>query len=311
MQATDTHIVLTTDAPGTPGYLEATRGRVSASIVPWVLGVGRGTKKAAWAISTGRYKADLSHRPEVIRGRILEPVIASEWEKQRGQKLLPTPGTVTRAGFEFICATPDRITERGSTWEAKSIGPWAKRDWIKGVPVAARVQGHTQALLYAPDKPVCFAGLHLPDEDQRRANPDDYDAEPLLWLDDAPDKSFREMIVNEVGAFHANFIVKDIEPPSESEKDLEIVKALHAGTASMSVQLDAALDDTIDQWLKAKKDGNEAEKRRRLFEARIRDKMGDAGLGYSPKFTLVLKTIERAGYTVAPTAYRQLDADPR
>lgn len=311
MQETSAAIVLTTDAPGTEGYNAATRGRVTASIVPWVLGVGRGTKKEAWAVCTGKYKRDLSHRPEVIRGRILEAVIASEWEKQRGQKLNPSPGTVTRAGFEFLAATPDRITERGSTWEAKSIGPWAKRDWVKGVPVAARVQGHVQALLVAPDMPVCFAGLHLPDEDQRRANPDDYDAEPLLWLDDAPDPAFRDMIVNEVGAFVANFVQKDIEPPSESDKDLEIVKELHRGSSGNSVQLTAAIDDTVKAWLAAKKEKNEAEKRQKLLEARIRDQMGDASLGYSPGFTLALQNVERSGYTVAPTSYRQLHADAR
>lgn len=134
----------------------------------------------------------------LLLGRLLEPVVATLYEKRTGNRLLQPPGILVHPDHDCILGTPDRLVlgqERGC--EIKTVNSWSRTAWgdpgTDQVPDDYLIQSqHYMGLTGFGiwDVPVLFSGARFEIYVVPR------DADFIAWMFDRLTAWWRERIVN-------------------------------------------------------------------------------------------------------------------
>ncbi len=111
-----------------PKQQEARKSGIGASESADILGLGWRTPYELWMIKTGRIEAeDISQKPSIIMGNLLEPVIASRYEELTGEKVRRVSSTLYHAQYPHILCHIDRKIEgKRKALEIKTASPFDK-----------------------------------------------------------------------------------------------------------------------------------------------------------------------------------------
>jgi putative phage-type endonuclease len=138
--------VITGEA-NTPAWLRGRKGFLGASEVACVLGLSK------WATRLSIYVDKLSDNIDDTMderqewGHRLEDAIAAWVQDSQGITVLPSPGLLQSTVYEWLGATPDRVTPDGEPVELKTSDTFMKHDWDDGPPAAYVIQVMVQMIV--------------------------------------------------------------------------------------------------------------------------------------------------------------------
>jgi putative phage-type endonuclease len=214
---------------------EKREGRITGTMATQILGVSPyGTPLSAWTRLTGRLAAaDISGESYIKAGNYLEPAVAEWWSDETGLKLSKeSPGTLIDSEFDWLAGTPDRLIlpseGRGEgVWEGKTASYHKREDWSENeVPLAFQVQ--LQIYLRVTGLSWGSFGALIGGNDFR-------------WKHVERDDRFIAATIEFLLDWRERFIVKDTPPPpSATERDTRILRALHPKDSGASIDLSPA-----------------------------------------------------------------------
>ena len=125
-------------------WLEARKSTIGGSEVAAILGISEyQTPYQLWEVKTGRrVPADLSENQAVIFGNLLEDVIADEFSRRTGRKVLRDNFIRKHPQYPFLTGNIDRIITAGESklgrgiLEIKTVNGWTFKEWEMKVPEA-------------------------------------------------------------------------------------------------------------------------------------------------------------------------------
>jgi len=302
--------VLTKEPPGSPEWLEAHKGVYGSNDLATIMGVekfGR-SKIKLWGEMTGKLqREDISQRPEVRRGILLEPVVLGLFAAETKKEILPTPGLVQHPTIPYFAVTPDALTDAGATVvEAKTVGLHRRRDWNADVPLHVQIQGQAMCWVLGLAK-VTFAAFCLDaeaddQEDEEAATKDSL----LLWAERDRRDDLIDVMGNELTQFHENHVLKDIPP--EPGGDFAVVKALFPRHDPGKVhEFSAEWEIPILRTFEIASAVTALGKEQKELKAKIALEMGDAEYAKTPGGVVLRNRVEpRKSYVVQASEPRVL-----
>ena len=262
-----------------------------------------------WAVKSGRVVVDKRETPAMRRGRLLEPVALELLaEERRGWQIAPC-GEYYDDPAEHIGATPDTKAWRPDregfgTIQIKTAGQFAYRaNWAEEIeaeraPLWVAVQASIEAALMGASWASVAVMTFGEGIDIRVV---DIPLKPAIF------SRFRELAAD----FWRRVREGDSYPP-DWNRDAALVSRMltddEGGEIDLSADAEAAalvarrtiLSETAAQ-------GVEAERERKLIDARLVHKLGNASRGYlAGGAVLSAKTTRRKGFVVKPSVYRQV-----
>lgn len=290
--------VLTTDAPGSPTWKLAHKGRIGGHGAASILGVGYQSPLQLWAELTGKLEPeDISRKPWIRRGIALEPVVSALYAEETGRTVLPSPGLVQHPTLDWVAVTPDGLLKgMDGVPEFKTFGLHMRKDWSAKVPDRHYAQGQ----LYCVVLGVAFVSFGA------MAIDDDEEAEPLLWKDEPSNQVFQDYMMGELVQFREKHWLTDIPPPATA-KDLGALKRMFPKPAEGKVvELSSALSELWRQREEMNREKNVLEKEAEKIQATILQEIQDAEYAVGEGFVLRCKVEPRSGYQVEPSRPRIL-----
>lgn len=238
------------------------------------------------------------------RGRDLEPIIVKclqrrhpDWEFQAANEYLRDDE------FRLGCS-PDvyaRVTNGiDAVCQLKVVSSWEwKRRWSGGVPPEWILLQNLTELHLTNAK----FGLIVP------FDVDAWDIRDLYRVDRFPD------VENEIAVRAASFmlaVVTGQEPKADWARDAGTVAARWpVATVGKSVDLtgDNRAPELCRDYLDVGDKLSNLKTQQKAIAAELQAKIGDAEIAQITGYEVTFKTINRRGYTVKPTSYRQLSVD--
>lgn len=312
-------------------WLEA-RGAdvITASEAASIYGIGFESPFQLWARKTGQVQRDdLSKNERVYWGNVHEPTVIRECQLRTGRRALAPsewsrvvrcevltlehegqPKYVLRnPALPLFTCTPDFILDRWTRLpglddqvehegpgcgEAKTADKHQAREWDKAVPLKYQVQVQMQMLVSGLSwacVPVLIGGNDFRIYDVQRND------------------AFCADMVQRLSDWHREHVVLGVPPPV-GEDDESTIKLLYSKGGGGAIVLPAEPWATLDRRReRAKAAKSKLEKLIKTYDAQIKAALANADVasieGTSVQYQLSL--VNRAGYTVDPTTYRQLD----
>lgn len=286
-------------------WLDLRKQDVTASVAGALLGVhDYATAYGLWALKSGKIAEDPEETGAMKRGRLLEPVAAALIQEQHPDWKLERPGAYYRDPLSRIGATPDLFAanaEGRGVIQIKTVEPgmfrrvWRDADtgdarpplWIA---VQAIIEAHlTGAKWAAVGALIVGYGIDL-------------HVVPV---------PIHEGVIDRIKEAVADFwrqVESGKAPAVDYGRDGAVLAELYAQDNGATIDLSG--DNRVpvllaeDEALAASL--SEGEKRRREIKNELIDKMGAATFATVQGWKLSAKTINRKGYAVAPSSYRQV-----
>lgn len=284
-------LILGPDAPRDQ-WLTTRRNGIGGSDAAAVLGLD--PYRSAWAVYLDKV-GELPDQPEnkaMRMGHKLEPVVADLFTEDTGITVLPTPGTLAHPDRPWQLVNPDRLTTDGGLLECKTTTQWLEDEWADGeTPMRALVQVHHA--LAVTGLPHAYLAVLIGGRDFRVV-PVQRD----------------EQVIDTITAIEAEFWrrVQDREPPPADHRDASLLAKMPAveGKARVCTPGEAArirdLQAAHAVALAAEKEATAAKK---TAAAQLAQLLGDAEVAvFDGQPIATYQTVNRSGYTVAPTSYR-------
>lgn len=287
----DAQLVLPADAPRGK-WLSARRGGIGGSDASTVVGVNRySSRYELWLDKTGRLR-DIEVTPRMEAGVRMETVMR-QWFMDRTGIQIRRQGLVRSKARPWQMVSLDGLTADGGIFESKCTN-WRLADEWEGDQVAdhAEVQAQHGLAVTGRSHAWVVALIDGWDFQIRRVDRD----EDLI-------ASITEMEER----FWFDHVIADVEPAIEAAA-LDTLKNQYPTVERPSVQVSpGVIRPLIADHKAAKADEKNARDRAKAAEAQIRALIGDAEQALiGDQVVATLPLIERAGYTVAPTSFRQL-----
>lgn len=283
-------------------WLAERRKLITASDVAAILGVD--PRRGPLAVYAAKVSDSEPDEPIYMRrGRRHEALIAEEYGEQEGREveMWPEYELLRHPDIPWLAATPDARTSRsakqsmvlsgGIPLEIKmAIG--SPHRWSDGPPLWYEVQVQIQVACYG-SRAGALGALTGPG--------------PLATYDIERDESFFSAALPRLEEFRARVLRRD--PPEADGLDgtTEAIERLWPTDNGATVALahdSLALADALDA---ARADESAAKERATQMRNILRARIGEASFGALPDGSLLsASVVERAGYTVEPTEYRQL-----
>jgi len=273
------------------------RKGIGGSDVAAILGLpnpGNRTALQIWAAKTGRAEPTPDNA-YLRRGRRLEPVVSDEYAEETGRAVLIEPEHFVHPTIPYLVGHIDRTIvdadrEPGDlgVLEAKAANAFMSRAWEDEAPLAAQVQLQ-HYLLVTGRKWGSVAGL-IGGMDFKyqdfTLNQDLIDG----WLFKAED-------------FWKH--VTDDTPPDPVAADAKVIGRIFKAIEGETVDLpDEAIQWDLDR-LSAQTEIKRFKELQDEAESKLKFAIGQAERGKLPTgVSYTFKTVNRAGYTVEPTSYR-------
>ncbi|KAB0269018.1 YqaJ viral recombinase family protein [Microvirga brassicacearum] len=289
-------------------WLELRQKDVTASAVAALLDVHPFiTGYELWALKTGVIHEDPEETPEMQRGRLLEPVAVQLMRETTDWKITHNTGAdqvylrdpAIRLGATIDVFAVDNLGSPGVV-QIKSVAPqvfkskWHNEAGELEAPIGVVLQALTEADLagaewaavaplvvgFGLDMPLC----HIP-------------------INKGAMERVREAVVD-----FWQMIAEGREPEPDWNKDDALLNRLGKTDNGTEVNLsgDNRLVELLHERTILKAEIKEQEGRVKEINEEIVQKLGPHERAYVPGFSVRRPTIERRGYTVQPTTYRQL-----
>lgn len=279
-------------------WLAARRQAIGASEVAALFGLSTHTSPfRLWAEKSGFAEpVDLSSEPFVKRGRRLEQFVADDYAENTGHEVTNLGQFALRRDEKSkAVATLDReikAPERGpGALECKTAHAFLAHSWDDGAPLVYQIQLQTQLACTGWDWGV-LACLIAGDD--------------FRHFEYQRNDELIAIIREKVAAFWK--CVESGSPPEPDAHDATraALKQMFPEAVYDAIELpaDAALLDVSLQQAKAEIKRWEAVEK--ACDAKLRYLIGAHAAGTIGGVTYTLKEIKRAGFTVAPTQFRQL-----
>lgn len=282
-------------------WLEARRSGIGSSDAPAVLDVSPFQPRAAlFAHKLGLEPAESTRAPWLEWGHLLEPVVADHYGRVTGRTVQADPPWTLRRSrqWPWMVATLDRIVvgpDPGpAPLEIKTAGAWRAEEWAEEPPLYVQVQVQHQLAVtgWTWASVAVLLGGHR-----------------FHWCDVARNDRFIERLVVQEREFVDRLARRELPPIDGSEATRDLLRHLYprettglvVNLTDAEADIDAALQAAnaeLAKWKLAKE----------MCENQLRAALGEAEVGVLPggRVTYGLKTVERKGYAVAPTTFRQL-----
>lgn len=285
-------------------WLAARKTGIGGSDAPVVMGVSPWKSPyALWCEKTG-LESDFVDNEVTRWGRLLEPVIADEYERITGRKLIDLGShTIQRHPKRSwqIC-THDRLIEdcdgRGrGVLSIKYVGSMAAREWEETWqeeqgPLYYRVQSqHEMAVsdLHWGAFAVYIWGQGLKHTDFERND------------------NFVESLVDEERAFWKRVETGEAPPVDGKESTTRALKRLYPKDSGKVVDLPPQFRAWRDEMVHLETVAKSAEKRIEHLRNEVRKVLGDASEGrFDGRTVCTYRTVKNKGSVVAPYEYRTL-----
>lgn len=271
---------------------------IGASEIGAVLGFNKyKTPYQVWEDKINRDIIPVIETPAMRRGKLMEDLVAQEYVAHTGNQIRRDNKIRIHPKYPFLFASLDRIIvdkgERGvGVLECKTVSSQTKKQWEEELPLSyyAQIQQQLAVTGYQWGEIALLVA-------------DTFD---LTILPFEQDKDFIQQMIEIAEKFWNENVLKKISPPMElPDFELAFIKDELKQQATERVYLDCK---TLYE-LKTQK--NELEKKIKERENEIKEFLGTkTHLYYGDKLIVTWKTIERKGYTVAPTTYRKFDLKP-
>lgn len=190
----------------------ARKAGIGGSDVAAILGINPyRTAMQVWLEKTGRMEPeDISNKPAVYWGNVLEPVIADEYAKRTGLELEIVPETLKHSKFPWLLGHIDRrIIGLSKFLECKTAGFYAAKDWgdtgtdFVPEPYIMQIQHYLAITGYEEaDLAVLIAGSDFRIYNIKR------------------DEGLISMMIEELNNFWHNHVLADMPPQSTSRLDV-------------------------------------------------------------------------------------------
>ena len=285
-------------------WLAARQSTLGASEVAAALGESPfDSPFSVWARKTGQTSADdLSDAEFVEWGNRLEAPIAAAVTDRHGRRVKHNDQfTVAHSeSFPFLSATVDAVQFRADTeielpatpgvLEIKTTNAFA--DWKDGPPLHVLIQLQTQLLVteFAWGSVACLVG------GQRLVGPFDYLA----------NESFFESVVPQLRTFWRCVETKTAPAIDNHKATARAISKLFPFDKGGEIDLPDCASEWCRDLAEVKRRIKELELQKCGLENQIKDAIQDKSAGFCPGYQITYRTIERAGYSVEPTSYRQL-----
>lgn len=288
----DATIVLPADAPREEWLAERRKG-LGGSDASTVAGVNRySSRYELYLDKTGR----LEERTATARmeaGTRLEPVLRQWFTDQTGITIR-RQGLVRSRQHPTQQVSLDGLTSDGGIFEGKTTGWYLADEWEDDqVSDHAEIQG--QHALAVTGRSHAWVAVLIDgwDFQVRRIERND---------------GLIDLLTTMELEFWDKYIVHDVEPPITGAADLNVVKQRYPWVEQDDTQVSPGLfRELADKLTVAKAAEKAVVAEKKTIEAQLRNMIGDAGDAYiGDQKVATLHTIERNGYTVEPTSFRQL-----
>lgn len=230
-------------------------------------------------------------------GTRLEAVIAKTYQEKSGRKVEPKGrGFILcqNKDYPFMLATPDRIQHIGepSLLEIKTLNAFQKDDWKEEPPLHYQIQLQHQLYVTGLRKGTlcCLIG-----------------GQKLVWFDMEAREDFHDVLVAKEVRFW-DMVVNRVPPPADgSPSSAKAIERLYPKSNGKIMDLgwDAREIDIKIIEINAQKKRLDDELSK--FKAEIKTMLGENEIGLLPGGgKWVWQTIERKGYEVESSTFRQL-----
>lgn len=279
-------------------WLEARRQGVGSSDVAGVLGIA---SVARWTSPIKVYTdklmpVDDDEGTEAMKwGRILEPHIIEEFARDLGREAKPYGKLVRSRRWPWMLATCDATQaaaeRKNGVLEVKATG-WRTGDWDEGIPDHVRVQAQHQLAVMDWEwgsVAVLIRGMNL------------------FYRDIERDESVIEHLVESTREFWERFQKGEPPNPDGSESARKAISALYPHDSGEVVQLPGELVALDKRREKVERALKKLKHHKEYLDQQFKVAIGEASEGVlADGTTYTYYRQERDGYTVKPTAFRQL-----
>ena len=247
---------------------------------------------------------ELPKRPDdavLSVGHELEPLTRRMFEAETGRKVDSAQERFRHPELEFMLANIDGSLDpvedfvgRG-VFEGKTTNPYAKQDWLQGVPIYYLLQ-ITHYMIVTGRSWGSVAVLILGED------------EPLMWADVELDTELAEMMIETETKFWRENVEQRVPPPVDGHTaTTEALKLMHPLDTGLVTQLDETAMEWREELTYATSNAKEAKDQVQTLKNKIRAAMGDYTYGELPDGTgFSLKTTDKKETVVKATSYRTL-----
>ena len=280
-------------------WLEKRRSYITSSDAAAILNLSR-YKSALEVYADKVLDAAAEDEPEYVKiGKLQEPVIAKLYEDATERALLDNGDydLVCSTDHPFMAATPDRywnsLVGVIGIVELKNVVGFKQYDWLEEPPLMFQVQLQHQ-LIVCGLKKGSFGVL--------------FNGNSFGWVDQDLNGRFADYLIEQEKAFWQRVQERRPPEPDASVSAKEAIARLYPKEhEAEAIALDSTYLDLATHLDNAKKLKKENKHAILEIENQIKAAMGDAAVALLPDCSsFTLKTVQRVGYSVEATSYRQL-----
>lgn len=282
-------------------WIKARQPSIGSSEAATILGCNPyQSKYSLWAVKSGLLeKPNLDDNEAVYFGNVLEPIIADEYAKRTGRKLVDHGRFAVRHHSElgWMVATLDReIVADGDrlpgALEVKSTSAYLSRQWNDEPPLVAQVQLQHQ-LAVTGWTWGSVAGL--------------IGGQRFLYRDQTRDEGFINLLIEK--EFEFLECIRRGTPPEvdASDSTAETLKDLYKRDTGVTVVLPGIAVQWDAELVQVKAELKALESKKQELENKFKAELKDASIGILDNgISYSLKTQERAGFVVPTSSFRVL-----
>jgi putative phage-type endonuclease len=275
---------------------------IGASEMATVMGRSKwGSPLSLYYEKTGEVPAKELDAERIRWGNLLEPIIIQEFGDRAEREVKPAGQLLRSREHPWAVCTPDAWQSLdGATWavgpQVKTASEYRAQDWVDGAPEPYLIQCHHEMLVTGDSwtSIACLLG-----------------GQELVWADIERDEQLIRAIIHCGSRFWQRVKDRDPPPADGSEATRRALARRFADCDGTCRELSPELEEVAQELLATKAAGRKYEKQHKArvghLENQLKLALGPAEAGRFPGGTQVTwRTVEREGYTVKATKYRQL-----
>lgn len=230
-------------------------------------------------------------------GTRLEPLVADWFAQETGKKVRQRHAVLQHSQRPYVLANLDRtVVGEPAVLEIKTTSAYNRDEW-EDEEIPLRVVTQIQHQLAVTGDAYSYWAVLVGGNDPR-------------WGRLERDDVLIAQMLDRYEAFWTQHVEAGVEPAPSTASDADLMTALHPQEqAGATVLIDTEGRKALEALSVAKAAKRVAEEAEKAAKARVQALLGDAEAGFLPgcaDAVVTWRTIPRAGYTVEPTAYRQL-----
>jgi predicted phage-related endonuclease len=234
------------------------------------------------------------------RGRWLEPAIPvavleqkPDWKIEKSDAYFSSPDLRIGCTPDFIVHCP---TRGAGVLQGKTVAkPVFDADWQDGPPLWIILQTLQEMMLTE----VQWGAIGV-------LIVSSYTVDCRVWEFERHAET-EARIIFEAAKFWTD-VEAGVEPAPDYSLDADVIRAIYPRDNGTTIDLsrDNRMPELLDEFERLNAEEKGAAKQLKAVKAEIAAKLGDAAAATLPGWEVRNTTVERAGYTVQPTSYRQL-----